>query len=110
MQWEWPKKWQKDQKTKTKTKPSILFTNFLLLLLLSLFGFLGATPATYGGSRARSQIGAVASSLYHSSQQRQILIPLSEARDRTHTLVVPSRIRFPCTTMGIPINLFLLEI
>ena len=30
--------------------------------------------------------------LYHSSQQRQILNPLREARDGTHNLMVPSRI------------------
>ena len=32
--------------------------------------------------------------LYHSSRQRWILNPLSEARDRTLVLMVPSRIRF----------------
>ena len=31
--------------------------------------------------------------LHHSSRQRQILNPLSKARDRTHNLMVPSRIR-----------------
>ena len=40
--------------------------------------------------------------LYHSSQQCQILNPLSEARDQTHNLMVPSWIRFCCTTMGTP--------
>ena len=30
--------------------------------------------------------------LHHSSQQRRILNLLSEARDRTHNLMVPSRI------------------
>jgi len=30
--------------------------------------------------------------LQHSSRQPQILNPLSEARDRTHNLMVPSRI------------------
>ena len=30
--------------------------------------------------------------LHHSSLQRQILIPLSEARDQTHNLMVPSQI------------------
>ena len=30
--------------------------------------------------------------LHHSSQQRWILNPLSEARDRTHNLMVPSQI------------------
>uniref|UniRef100_A0A4X1T5W0 Uncharacterized protein n=1 Tax=Sus scrofa TaxID=9823 RepID=A0A4X1T5W0_PIG len=40
--------------------------------------------------------------LHHSSPQHQILNPLSEARDRTCNLMVPSRIRFCCTTMGTP--------
>jgi len=31
--------------------------------------------------------------LHHSSQQHQILNPLSEARGRTQNLMVPSRIR-----------------
>ena len=35
----------------------------------------------YGGSQARGVIGAVASSLHHSSQQHRILNPLSKARD-----------------------------
>jgi len=39
--------------------------------------------------------------LYHSSQQRRILNPLSEARDWTCVLMVPSGIRFHCATMGI---------
>uniref|UniRef100_A0A4X1V729 Uncharacterized protein n=1 Tax=Sus scrofa TaxID=9823 RepID=A0A4X1V729_PIG len=38
--------------------------------------------------------------LHHSSWQRRILNPLSEARDRTHNLMVPSQICFRCTTMG----------
>ena len=46
--------------------------------------------------------------LHHSSRQRWILNPLSEARDRTCNLVVPSRIRFCCATMGTPHFLFLL--
>ena len=44
--------------------------------------------------------------LHHSSQQRWILNPLKEARDRTRNLMVPSRIRFCCTTMGTPVLLF----
>ena len=40
--------------------------------------------------------------LHHSSQLRLILNPLSEARDRTCNLMVPSRIRFRCTTTGTP--------
>ena len=40
--------------------------------------------------------------LHHSSSQRRILNPLSEARDQTRNLMVPSWIHFHCTTMGIP--------
>ena len=38
--------------------------------------------------------------LYHSSWKHQILNPLSEARNQTHNLMVPSRIRFPMPWMG----------
>ena len=38
--------------------------------------------------------------LHHSSQQRQILNPLSEARDRTLNLMVPSWIRSPLSHNG----------
>ena len=41
--------------------------------------------------------------LCHSSQQRQILNPLSKARDRTLNLLVPSHIHFHCTIMGTPL-------
>ena len=40
--------------------------------------------------------------LYHSSQQRRILNPLSKARDWTHNLMVTRRIHFCCSTMGTP--------
>ena len=40
----------------------------------------------------------------HSSQQCQILNPLSKARDQTHNLVVPSWIRFRCAMMDTPCN------
>ena len=40
--------------------------------------------------------------VHHSSRQLGILHPLSEARDRTCNLMVPSQIRFHCATMGIP--------
>ena len=67
-----------------------------VLLLLS-FCLFRATPTAYGGSQVRVLIGAVAAyttatatpdlshicDLHHSSQQRQILNPLKEARDRT---------------------------
>ena len=44
---------------------------------------------------------------HHSSPQCRILHPLSEARDWTRNLMVPSRIHFRCTMMGTP-RLFLL--
>ena len=42
--------------------------------------------------------------LHHSSRQRWILRPLSEARDRTRNLMVPRRIHFHCTATGTPGN------
>ena len=45
--------------------------------------------------------------LHHSSQQHQILNPLSEARDWTHNLMVPSWIRFCCSTTETPLQGFL---
>ena len=44
--------------------------------------------------------------LHHSSQKCQILNPLSEVRDQTHSLIVPSQIHFPCAMRGIPTALF----
>ena len=41
--------------------------------------------------------------LHHSSQQCWILNPLSEARNRTCNFMVPSRISFHCTKIGIPV-------
>ena len=38
--------------------------------------------------------------LHHSSRQHWILNQLSKARDPTHNLTVPSRIRFCCATTG----------
>ena len=44
--------------------------------------------------------------LHHSSQQRQILIPLSEARDRTCNLMVPTQVHLYSAMTGTPkINL-----
>ena len=44
--------------------------------------------------------------LHHSSQQRQILNPMSEARDRTRNLMVTSQVHFPCATTGTPGKIF----
>ena len=45
--------------------------------------------------------------LHHSSQQCRILNPLSEARDQTNNLMVPSQICFHCAMTGTPV-LFLI--
>ena len=80
---------------------------FMKLHCFFFFGFSRPASIAYGGSQARGLIGAVAakpmpepqqrgsrvSDLHHSSQQHQILNPLSGARDRTHNLMVPSWIR-----------------
>ena len=81
-----------------------------------------AEPTACGGSQARGLIGATAAGLHHShskpdpshlcdidhsSRQHQIFNPLSEARNRTRNLMVPSWIHFRCTTMGTPICVYI---
>ena len=44
--------------------------------------------------------------LHYSSWQHQILNPMSEARDWTWNLMVPSRIHFHCNMMGTPGGIF----
>ena len=94
------------------------------MLHLFFFSFLPfrATPVAYEGYQARGQIGATAAglchshsnagskpfcNLHHSSLQWQILNPLSEARDQSSNLIVPSRICFHCATTGTPFVAFL---
>ena len=76
----------------TGPQESVFFFCFILfcfvLLLLLLFR---AAPAANGSSQARSQIRAAAAGLHLSSQQRQILNPLSEARDQAQVLIDTSR-------------------
>ena len=48
--------------------------------------------------------------LQHSSWQRQVLYPLSEVRDRTCHLTIPSWIHFHCAMMGTPMGTFILII
>ena len=83
------------------------FMYVCMYVCIYLFAFSGVAPEAYGGSQVRGLIGAVATSLHHSqsnsgsshvcnlhhsSQQRRILYLLSEARDQTRNLIVPSRI------------------
>ena len=46
-----------------------------------LYFYFRATPVAHGGSQARGQLELLTAGLYYSSWQRQILNPLSEARD-----------------------------
>ena len=54
-------------------------------------------PLAYTTARATLDLSHVCD-LHHSSQQCQVCNPLSKARDWTHNLMVPSRIRFRSTT------------
>ena len=70
------------------------------------FSFLGLPPTACEGSQVTGQTGAAAAGLhhsnarskprrdlYHSSQQRWILNPLSEAKDQTWVLTDANQIR-----------------
>ena len=82
-----------------EVKVNILFIYLFFLLFR-------AAPAAHGGSQARGRFGATAAGLHRShsngSWQRQGLNPLSEARNQTRILMVPSRIPFCCTTTETP--------
>ena len=71
------------------------------------FVFSRAAPVAYEDSQARGLIGAAATDLnqshsnvgsepfydlHHSSQKCWILNPLSEGRDQTHNLMIPSQV------------------
>ena len=88
---------------------------FLCFLFVCCFVFclFRAVLAAYGSSQARGRIRASVAiattpaprhicALHHSSRQHQILNPLSEDRDRTLNLMVPSWIYLRCTTTGTP--------
>ena len=100
-------------------KPVSCWQQLTPLPLDSFFFFLlfRASPMAYGGFQARGLTGATAAGLRHShsnarsrphrwphhrSQQRWILNPMSEARDWTRTLMVPSQTHFCCATTGNP--------
>ena len=90
---------------------------FVFVFVFVFFCIFLAAPVAYGASQARvksemkpmAYVTAIAMpnlrricDLHHSSQQRQILKPLSEARDQTHILMDTSRIHFYSATMGTP--------
>ena len=57
-----------------------------------------------------TQEPSLISDLHHSSWQHWMVNPLSEARDRTCHLMVPSQICFCCTTTGIPFFFFFFNV
>ena len=74
--------------------PKGLFLSLRSLLLYHLIRVAFHDHLTYGSSQARGRIRAAAAGLHHSSQQRQILNPLSEARDQICILMDTSWIHF----------------
>ena len=87
-----------------------LLTGFVFLFVCFFFWggglffglFFRAALAANEGSQARGPIRATTAGLHHSSWQRQILNPRSEARDRTHNFMVPTWIHFHDATMKTP--------
>ena len=86
----------------------VLFCFDYFFLFCFVFLPFGAVLVAYGGSQARGQMGDVAPGynkatatqdlsgicdLHHSLGQRQILNPLSEARDQTHIPMDTSQVR-----------------
>ena len=69
------------------------FTIWVLIILFFFIFFFRASPEACRSSQARVWIGAIAAGLHHSSWQHQIFNPLSEVRDRTRILTVPSQVR-----------------
>ena len=91
------------------------FLKFICIFFLLFFPFfLGPHPRymeipRLGGNQLPATATATATQdlsfvfdLHHSSWQHWILNPLSEARDWTYNLMVPSQICFCCTMTGTP--------
>ena len=87
-------------RTTSSGKPCQMVPGHLPLCPQQHLPFLGPNPQAYGGSQARGQIRAAAHGLHRSSQQRQILNPLTEARDGTHILVDTSQVHNPMSHKG----------
>ena len=59
-------------------------------------------PPAYTTATATQDPSCICDDIHHRSQHCRILNPLSEARDQTRNLMVPSRIRFHCAMTGTP--------
>ena len=71
-------------------------------------GLIGATAASLHHSNSNSRSSRVCD-LHHSSWQYQILNPLSEARDQTLNLTVPSQIVSAMPQGELQIDIFVLN-
>ena len=65
----------------TEINANQMTLKILILFYFIFFLLLRAALKACGGSQTRGLIGGTAAGLRHSSQQRRILNPLSEARD-----------------------------
>ena len=95
------------QNTQNRHIEIYLTSRLLLFVCLFVSVFFRAVPAAHGSSQARGQIGAVATSLHHSSWQHQTLNPLIEVRDRTQVLMGTSRVCYHWSTTGTLTSLLL---
>ena len=98
--------------------PKVVVIIIVVVVIFCLLAFLGLHPRhmevprledeselqlpAYTTATTATPDPSLVCNVHHSSRQRQILNPLSEARDRTPNLMVPSRIRFCCATVGPP--------
>ena len=102
--------------------PCILMDTSWVLYFILIFWLFRAAPEAYGSSQGgvESELQLLAYTtatatrdpsqichLHHSSWQCQMADPLSEARDRTQSLMDTSRIRFHCAVTGTPLVGFL---
>ena len=86
------------------------FCGGFFVVVIFVFAFFRAASTAHGSSQASSWIGTAGASLFnshicdlhHSSQQCQILNPLSEARDWTHILMDTSQVHYYLATVGTP--------
>ena len=87
--------------TKMKARTRLQFqVHVFFACLFAFFFFLRASPAAYGGSQARGQIGAAVAGLKHSHSNTGSLHPLNKTRNRACLPMDTSQICFCYTAMG----------
>ena len=111
--YKWPREVQTHVVQESTVFSPYFVINILFYFILFYFIFLGPhlQPMEVPRLRFKSECSSATAmpvlshicNPHHSSQQRWILNPLSEAKDQTSNLMVPSWIRFHCTMTGSPI-------